>query len=63
MRKVCNKKKIAYVISKVFKCFSIVTFSALDNEAEKATKPGYTHTANDDDDLDDLFDKQGKKIK
>ncbi|EPB91872.1 hypothetical protein HMPREF1544_01165 [Mucor circinelloides 1006PhL] len=39
-----------------------VTFSALDNEAEKATKPGYTHTANDDDDLDDLFDKQDSNL-
>ncbi|KAK4518555.1 uncharacterized protein ATC70_008774 [Mucor velutinosus] len=39
-----------------------VTFSALGNESEKATKPGYTHTANDDDDLDDLFDKQDSSL-
>lgn len=36
----------------------LVTFSALDDEPEKVTKPtGYTQT--EDDDLDDLFDKQG----
>ncbi|CAO3621676.1 unnamed protein product [Mucor fragilis] len=39
-----------------------VTFSALDNESEKAAKPGYTHTTNDDDDLDDLFDKQDSNL-
>ena len=41
-----------------FPFYLLVTFSALDDEPEKATKPsGYTQT--EDDDLDDLFDKQG----